>query len=61
MLLHFWAQTEIDMETILAAKKVLEANPQARWAKINGARVEAQKKITKAKRDAMNTGSQFVI
>jgi hypothetical protein len=42
-------------ETALAAKKVLEANPQAGWAKINDAHVEARKKFTKAKRDAMNT------
>jgi hypothetical protein len=53
--MHFWAHTEIDVETALATKKVLEANPQASWAKINDARVEAQKRITKARRDAMNS------
>jgi hypothetical protein len=53
--MHFWAQIEIDVETALVAKKVLEANPQAGWAEINNTRVEARKRITKARRDAMNS------
>jgi hypothetical protein len=43
------------VETTLAAKKVLKANPQVGWAEINNAHIEAWKRITKAKRDAMNS------
>jgi hypothetical protein len=42
------------VETVLVAKRVLEANPQASWAEINDTHIKAQKEITKARREAMN-------
>jgi hypothetical protein len=39
----------------------MEANPQAGWAENNNTRMEAWKKITKAKSNTMNNWLPFVI